>query len=130
MQLMFALAYQKKPLKDLVKIAELRQRAFTVFANAYTQVRRAIQYLSADEKEAERIIPTLYPRQRVARKAQPTAAGVAPVAETSSQPTAAPASNQSQPAAPSVQIIVTPATIAATTSSEPATALLRITSKS
>jgi len=98
MQLMFALAYQKKPLKDLVKIAELRQRAFTVFANAYTQVRRAIQYLCVDEKEAERIIPTLYPRKRASRKARSTSTGVAPVAESSSQPTAAPASNQSQTA--------------------------------
>jgi hypothetical protein len=121
MQLMVALAHQKKPLQDLAKVVELRQRAFTVFANAYTQVRRAIQFLCPDEKAVERIIPTLYPRKRAARKARSTTAGVGPVAETSIQPTAAPASNQPQTATTPIQIIVNPATIAGTAASEPMT---------
>ena len=92
-RLMLALAHQKKPLKDLAQIAELRQRAFTVFSDAYAQVRRAIRYLCKDEAQAERIIPSLYPRKRTARNAQSTAAAAA----------------------------VTPATTAAGASSEPAT---------
>jgi hypothetical protein len=123
MQLMYALAYQKKPLEDLAKVAEFRQRAFTVFANAYTQVRRAIQYLCPNEKEAERIIPSLYPRKRTGRKGKAAAPSAESVAETSSQPTAVPASNQPQAAAPSIQIVVTPATIAATPASEPTPAV-------
>jgi len=121
MQLTCALAHQKEPLKDLAKVAELRQRAFTVFANAYAQVRRAIHYLCANEKEAEHIIPSLYPRKRAARNAQSTTVGVAPAAETSSQPTAAPALHQSQTATTPIQVIVTPPPIAATASSEPTT---------
>ena len=122
MQLMFALAHQKKPLEDLAKVAELRQRAFTVFANAYTQARRAIQYLCPNEKEAEHIIPSLYPRKRTGKKGKASAPSAEPVAETPSQPTTAPASNQPQTAATPIQIIVTPATIAGTASSEPTTA--------
>jgi hypothetical protein len=122
MQLLYALASQKKPLQELAKIAELRQRAFTLFANAYTQVRRAIQYLCADEKLAERIIPSLYSRKRAGKKSKVTTSNVAPVAETASQPTVAPASNQPQTAATPIQIIVTPAAIAGTAPSEPTTA--------
>jgi len=121
-QLMFALAHQKKPLKELAKIAELRQRAFTVFATAYNQVRRAIRYLCDDEREAERIIPSLYPRKRAAAKAQSTAVGVAPEAQTSRQPTAAPSLQQSQSVASSIQFVVTPVAMAPAGFGEPATA--------
>lgn len=118
MRLMSALAHQKKPLRDLAKITELRQRAFTVFANAYTQVRRAIQYLSEDAKEVERIIPSLYPRKRAAQKAHATDANSAAATEATSQPTAAPTPNHSQIAAPSSQLVVAPAVNHAPASSE------------
>lgn len=109
MQLMFALAHQKKPLKDLAKITELRQRAFTVFANAYTQIRRAIQYLCPDAKEAERILPSLYPRQRSARKAEATPSSAAPTAETSIQSAPRPRTTQFQNAVPWIQTMGTSA---------------------
>jgi hypothetical protein len=122
MQLMRALAYQKRPLEDLAKIAELRQRAFTVFVNAYTQARRAIQYLCPDEKAVEHTIPSLYPRQRTGKRGKASATNTEPVAQTPSQPTAAPASNQPQTAATPIQIIVTPAMLAGAAASEPTTA--------
>jgi|GEM_PF-1386716 len=122
MQLMSALAHQKNPLRDLAKIAELRQRAFTLFANAYCQVRRAIQYLCANEREAECIIPSLYPRKRAARKPDTAAAAVEPVAQTATQSTAASAQNQWQTAGPSIQSREILATTACTAMSDPATA--------
>jgi hypothetical protein len=70
-----------------------------VFANAYSQARRAIQYLCENEREAEQIIPSLYPRKRATRKAPSTPPEVAPVAE-SSQPAQPPASKPYQTAAP------------------------------
>lgn len=79
MQLVHALAQQKKPLEDLAKIAEMRQRAFTLFASAYTRVRNAIKYLSAGSGEVEHIVPTLYPRKRRRKKAKGAATDQAPL---------------------------------------------------
>jgi hypothetical protein len=64
MELMFGLAYQKKPLGNLAEVSEARQRAFTLFVGAYQQVRRAMEYLGWGTSEAERVVPSLYARRR------------------------------------------------------------------
>jgi hypothetical protein len=45
-----------------------RQRNFTVFANAYDQVRRAISYLRWNEDDLESVAPSLYGGRTVNRK--------------------------------------------------------------
>lgn len=66
----YAQAYQKQPLLERQQRAERRQRAFTVFANAYTNIRDAIRYLCKDKATAAQIVPTLYPRAKRKRRAK------------------------------------------------------------
>ena len=73
-QLVFALSSRKQPLRDLKQLAEARQRAFTLFSRAYSQVRRALQYWCWETDQAERLLPTLYPRH--ARRGRSKVAGI------------------------------------------------------
>jgi hypothetical protein len=49
-------------------LARQRQRVFTLFFRAYDQVRRAVCYLRWNERDADRIAPSLYVRRRKRRK--------------------------------------------------------------
>jgi hypothetical protein len=85
-----------------------RQRHFTLFVNAYDQVRRAISFLRWDEDDLESIAPSLYAGRGGRGKTdnpQPTPAPVPPVpapivtSATASATPAAPNSAASAPAA-------------------------------
>lgn len=76
-QLMFALGSRNAPVRDLKQFGEARQRAFTLFSRAYSQVRRAMLFLCWETSEAERL-PSLYPRR--ARGARSKAKVPAPAA--------------------------------------------------
>jgi hypothetical protein len=52
--------------------ADNRQRAFTLFVNAYDQVRRAVLFLRHDEDDADTIIPSLYAGRSNRRRIEPT----------------------------------------------------------
>jgi hypothetical protein len=62
--LLMAFAARNRPVEELTRVAEDRQRAFTLFVTAYSEVRRAIQYLCREPREVERVLPSLYPRRR------------------------------------------------------------------
>jgi hypothetical protein len=63
-QLSRGVALQNAPIEELKKLAELRDRAFTILVRAYGQVRHALQYLRRDKNDAERYAPSLYGRRR------------------------------------------------------------------
>jgi hypothetical protein len=117
--LVYALAHRKRPLRDFAQVAEMRQRAFTLFSNAYGQVRRAIQYLLGDSDEADKIAPTLYPRCRKRKAKAPDAAASHANAPNHDAPVAAAPEAQTEsslvPFAPIVT--VPPVPIAATEAS-------------
>lgn len=52
-----------------------RQQAYTLFVNAYDQVRRAISYLRWDQSDVDEIVPSLFGgrRRRAATEAEPPA---------------------------------------------------------
>jgi hypothetical protein len=58
-QLLRALGSKQLALATAAEQAQQRQRHFTLFVRAYTQVRRAIAYLRC-ERDADRIAPSLY----------------------------------------------------------------------
>jgi hypothetical protein len=76
--------------------AVLRQRAFTLFTNAYDDVRRAVSYLHWSDAKADEIAPSLF-AGRGGRGApdQPTPPTPAPTASATSAATSAPAAAQS-----------------------------------
>lgn len=76
-QLARGVALQNAPIEQLKQLAELRDRAFTVFVRAYGQVRHALQYLRREKNDAERYAPSLYGRRR-SRKPKALAVAVAP----------------------------------------------------
>jgi hypothetical protein len=55
-----ALALRDNAPVAIAEAQDLRQRAFTVFARAYEQVRRAVMYVRADEPDADTFMPSLY----------------------------------------------------------------------
>lgn len=59
-----------------------RQRNFTLFANAYDQVRRAISYLRWNEDDLESVAPSLYGGRTVTRKKPDDQPGAQPSAGT------------------------------------------------
>jgi hypothetical protein len=76
-----ALAHRKAPLAELKRVTEIRDRAFSLFVEAYGQVRRAVQYLRWEQGDADRIMPSLY-RRRQSRREKPRAAiGIATTAQ-------------------------------------------------
>jgi len=84
-QLSRGVALQNAPIEELKQLAELRDRAFTVFVRAYGQVRHALQYLRREKNDAERYAPSLYGRRR-SRK--PKALAVAVTQKADAQATA------------------------------------------
>lgn len=67
--------------------AERRQRAFTLFANAYDQCRRAAAYLRWDHGDADELVPSIYGGRNVRRgKAEPAGESDASTAEPAVQP--------------------------------------------
>ncbi|HEX4334524.1 MAG TPA: hypothetical protein VH062_01350 [Polyangiaceae bacterium] len=48
--------------------SDLRTRAFTLFVNAYDQVRRAVSYLRWDDDDAGTVAPSLYVRRGNGKK--------------------------------------------------------------
>lgn len=69
-QLVYAIGLRKDPLRERKGVAELRDRAFTLFIEAYGQVRRAVQYLRWEKDDAECLMPSLYKRRRPRRAKQ------------------------------------------------------------
>ncbi len=84
--LVYACAYKNKPVQELARIAEMRQRAFTLFITAYNEVRRALQYVCRDAREVQRVMPTMYPRKRK-RKASKNMPAPATIGAAATEPT-------------------------------------------
>ncbi len=59
-QLVSAVGGRDQPPANVADITDQRQRNFTLFLNAYDEVRRAISFLRWKEDDAERIAPSLY----------------------------------------------------------------------
>jgi hypothetical protein len=88
---------RRVPLKAVAEALEHRKRAFTQFSRAYSQVRRAVQYLRYDAGDAEQIAPPLTgtpkkPKTKAlkrvrgkARSKKTISQGVVPDAERSSE---------------------------------------------
>jgi len=72
-QLSRGVALKNVPIEELKQLAELRDRAFTVFVRAYGQVRHALQYLRRENNDGERYAPSLYGHRR-SRKPKTSAA--------------------------------------------------------
>jgi hypothetical protein len=87
--------------------AQQRQRNFTLFANAYDQVRRAISYLRWNEDDIDDIAPSLYAGRGTGRKKpdapQPTPApspAPSPVVNPAPAPVAAAATHTAAASSP------------------------------
>ncbi len=88
-QLISALSAREQTPAIVADVAVQRQRNFTLFAQAYDQVRRAISYLRWDNEDLERIAPSLYGGRVVNRKkGDDTQPGAAPAAGTTAGATA------------------------------------------
>jgi hypothetical protein len=60
-------------------VAELRARAFTVFARAWEECRRAVTYLRWHEGDADKLVPSLRSNKGPRRRGA-SAAGAPPAA--------------------------------------------------
>jgi hypothetical protein len=60
-------AKKNEPKEHAEQLAEMRDRAFTLFIYAYGQVRRAVQYLRWDHNDADVFAPSLYRRRHTPR---------------------------------------------------------------
>ena len=87
------IARRNVPAEQGQQLAQMRDRAFTLFIYAYGQVRRAVQYLRWDHNDADAYAPSLYRRQHK-RRAQARAKLEVP-SEQAPQPSG-PAPNQQQ----------------------------------
>ncbi len=67
-KLTVVVSHRRKPLEAEVEALEVRRRAFTAFFRAYSQVRRAVQYLRYDAGDAERFAPPLTGKRKRAKK--------------------------------------------------------------
>ena len=99
-QLSRGVALQNSPIEQLKKLAELRDRAFTVLVRAYGQVRHALQYLRRENNDAERYAPSLYGGRR-SRKPKALAVAVTQNADAQTAAVELRASTQSTAIAPS-----------------------------
>lgn len=58
---------------ELLKLAgEQRQRAYTLFIRAYTEVRDAVVYLRRNHGDADKLVPSLYGKRKRAAKSLKT----------------------------------------------------------
>jgi len=104
-QLSRGVALQNSPIEQLKKLAELRDRAFTVLVRAYGQVRHALQYLRRENNDAERYSPSLYGCRRP-RKAKAIAVAVTQNADAQAAAIEQGASTQSAAIAPSANALL------------------------
>jgi len=104
-QLSRGVALQNAPIEELKQLAELRDRAFTVFVRAYGQVRHALQYLRRENNDVERYAPSLYGRRR-ARKVKALAVAVTQNADAQVAAVEQGASTQSAAIAPSANALL------------------------
>lgn len=58
-QLTVVVSRRREPLEAVGEALDLRRRAFTLFSRAYSQVRRAVQYLRSEQGDADRFAPPL-----------------------------------------------------------------------
>ena len=107
-KLLLAVGAREQAPAVIAEVAQLRQRLFTVFVNAYDEARRAISFLRWKENDIEKIAPSLY-AGRTTRRAK---------TETAPEPGASvtPAAN---PLAPSATVPVTGAVPASPAASSP-----------
>jgi hypothetical protein len=68
-RLVTGISRKNEPVRQGLHLAEMRDRAFTLFVNAYGQVRRAVQYVRWEKNDADAFAPSLY-RRRHPRKAK------------------------------------------------------------
>jgi len=61
------IAKKNEPKERAEQLANMRDRAFTLFIYAYGQVRRAVQYLRWDHNDADVFAPSLYRRRHTGR---------------------------------------------------------------
>ena len=66
-QLASGIAKKNEPKERAEQLANMRDRAFTLFVYAYGQVRRAVQYLRWDHNDADAFAPSLYRRRYTGR---------------------------------------------------------------
>jgi len=104
-QLSRGVALQNSPIEELKKLAELRDRAFTVFVRAYGQVRHALQYLRRENNDADRYAPSLYGRRR-SRKPKAFAVAVTQKADAQVAAVEQGASTESAAIAPSANALL------------------------
>lgn len=70
-ELTVVISRRREPLEAVSEAHDLRRRAFTLFSHAYGQVRRAVQYLRAEQGDADRFAPPLTGRRKgTPRKSQ------------------------------------------------------------
>lgn len=83
-QLVSAVGSREHTPANVAEATQQRQRNFTLFLNAYDQVRRAVGFLRWNERDADRIAPSLYAGRgnSNARKAEPQPAPVPPAGGT------------------------------------------------
>lgn len=62
---------RREPLEAVGDALEVRKRAFTLFMRAYSQVRRAVQYLRSEHGDADRLAPPLTGKRKRAPRTSP-----------------------------------------------------------
>lgn len=62
--------------QTLAEVAELRVRVFTLFFRTYDELRAAVIYLRRQQRDAERIAPSLFPTRRNGRRQGESGRGV------------------------------------------------------
>jgi hypothetical protein len=83
----------------VTEAADIRERAFTLFVNAYDQARRGLSFLRWNEGDVDQIAPSLYGgRNTGRRKTDPNAPSPSPA------PAAEPGASTAAPAAPAVRV--------------------------
>jgi len=98
-QLVSAVGTREQSPVVAAEVVQLRQRMFTLFANAWDQVRRAIGYLRWNEDDVDDVAPSLY-AGRARRKTDVPAEPPQPPAPTAGTPTKTDAGGTT-PASPS-----------------------------
>lgn len=95
----------------VAEVAQMRQRAFTLFVRAYDEVRRVIGFLRWKQGDLDTIAPSLYAGRSARRaKSDPAPAGTPAPSEAAAQPTPTPspvAPVAHAPAAPGASPVAT-----------------------
>jgi hypothetical protein len=103
-QLLDAVCLREQSPTKIAQATLERQQAYTLFVNAYDQVRRAINFLRWNEGDADTIAPSLYSGRATSRKKatsdidKPTATPVTPTTPGTAAPTIATTTPEKSPA--------------------------------